>query len=188
MVHYRRNRIAGGTYFFTVTLRDRQSAYLMRFIDNLRLAFRQTQHARPFQIDAIVVLPEHLHAIWTLPEGDDDYAGRWRMIKSHFTHALANLNAPITRNAKGEYDLWQRRYWEHTIRDALDFERHVDYIHYNPVKHGLVTQVTEWPHSSFHRYVREGKLPSDWLGTDAKDGRVGEIGEAASAINKRRHR
>jgi len=106
----------------------------------------------PCAIDAMVVLPDHIHAIWTLPEDDADYVGRWRLLKSGFAHAVVKAGVGLTRNAKGEYNLWQRRYWEHTIRDEADFERHVDYIHYNPVKHGPVGRVADWPCSSFHRF------------------------------------
>ncbi|MES2354165.1 MAG: transposase [Pseudomonadota bacterium] len=169
MVNYRRNRLAGGTYFFTATLQDRQSTYLTTYIDELRQAIRHTLESHPFQIDAIVVLPEHLHTIWTLPAGDADYSGRWRMIKSRFTRLLVKQGANITRNKKGEYDVWQRRYWEHTIRDYAGLQRHVDYTHYNPVKHGFVTRVSDWPYSSFHRYVGEGLLPPDWAGVDVED-------------------
>ena len=174
MVNYRRNRLAGATYFFTVTLHDRHSQHLTTHIDALRQAFRAAHKAKPFQIDAIVVLPEHLHTIWTLPEGDADYAGRWRMIKSRFTRLLAKRGIAMTRNTKGEYDLWQRRYWEHTILDDLDLQRHADYIHFNPVKHGLVQRVADWPHSSFHREVRRGMLPEDWAGTEISDAGFGE--------------
>ncbi|MDE2309266.1 MAG: transposase [Betaproteobacteria bacterium] len=166
MVNYRRNRVAGGTYFFTVTLRDRHATFLTAHIDALHKVFRDTQQAKPFQIEAIVVLPDHVHTVWRLPADDADYAGRWRMIKSRFTRMLAQCGAAITRNAKGEYDLWQRRYWEHTIRGDLDLQRHVDYIHYNPVKHGLVKRVADWPYSSFHRYVRQGIVQPDWATAD----------------------
>jgi putative transposase len=176
MVHYRRNRIPGGTYFFTVTLRDRRSAILIDHIDALRGVLRRTLQQRPFVIDAMVVLPEHIHAVWTMPSGDADYAGRWKLIKSCFTRELVKLGVGLSRNVRGEYDLWQRRYWEHTIRDEDDFARHVDYILYNPVKHGLVERVVDWPYSSFHRYVRKGLYSSDWAGVDIEshDGDFGE--------------
>ena len=175
MVQYRRNRVAGGTYFFTVTLWERKSATLIDRIDDLRKAFRGVLKERPFRIDAMVVLPDHLHVVWTLPPGDADYAGRWRMIKSRFTHAVAKAGIDLSHNAKGEFNLWQRRYWEHTVRDEKDFERHIDYIHYNPVKHGWVNQVHEWPHSTFHRYVRMGIYPKDWAGVkNADSDRFGE--------------
>ena len=162
MVAYRRNFVPGGTYFFTVTLRDRASRVLVERIDDLRAAYRRVHSERPFETVAIVVLPDHLHCVWTLPEGDADYSGRWRAIKSRFTMACRKADLPMTKNAAGEYDLWQRHFWEHTIRDERDFENHVSYIHFNPVKHGYAQRAADWPHSSFHRYVRDGFLPIDW--------------------------
>ena len=162
MVHYRRNWLPGGSYFFTATLRHRQSTMLVDHVDALRAAFRHVRCQRPFVIDAMVVLPDHLHAIWTLPPNDADYAGRWRAIKSRFTRTLIKDGVKLARNAKGEYDLWQRRYWEHTLRDRIDLTRHVDYIHFNPVKHGYVASAAEWPFSSFHRYVKTGILAAEW--------------------------
>src|SRR5262249_42263323 len=161
MVRYRRNFISGGTFFFTVALADRRSSALVDHIASLRAAFRQTRRERPFAIDAIVVLPDHLHAIMTLPPEDADFSGRWRRIKGLFTRAVVRSGISASRDQRGEFDLWQRRFWEHTVRDDVDFARHVDYIHYNPVKHGLVTRVNDWLHSSFHRYVRQGILPED---------------------------
>jgi putative transposase len=163
MVRYRRNLIAGGTYFFTVTVADRRSAVLVDNIASLREAFRTTRRERPFAIDAMVVLPDHLHVLMTLPRDDADYSGRWRRIKSLFTRLVAP-RLSIEPNSRGEYALWQRRFWEHTIRSDLDFERHAGYIHYNPIKHRLVSSVADWPYSSFHRYVRLGILPNDWAG------------------------
>ncbi len=162
MVRYRRNFIAGGSFFFTVTLRDRRAALLVEHIELLRAAFAATKAKRPFQIEAMVVLPDHLHAIWVLPEGDVDYSGRWRAIKSGFVRGLARTGVPVARNAKGEADIWQRRYWEHTLRDEADFTAHCDYIHYNSVKHGLVSHPAEWPHSSIHRFIERGIYPPDW--------------------------
>lgn len=162
MVLYRRNRVAGGTYFFTVTLRNRSSDLLVRHIADLRSAFRSVRDERPFTIAAIVVLPDHLHTLWTLPQMDADYSGRWRAIKSRFTRLLRNAGIEMERDGRGEYRLWQRRFWEHTIRDDPDYQPHVDYIHWNPVKHGLVPRPIDWPHSSFRRYVRMGILPRDW--------------------------
>jgi putative transposase len=177
MVLYRRIRVAGGTYFFTVTLRDRTSTLLVERIDQLCEALRETKQVRPFYIDAMVVLPEHLHAIWTLPADDDDFSGRWRAIKAQFTRALVGNGVGIRRNPKGEYNLWQRRFWEHTVRDEPDLRRHVEYIHFNPVKHGLVTQVRDWLYSSFHRYVRAGVYPLDWAGSTDPDNEVSGFGE-----------
>lgn len=164
MVRYRRNCVPGGTYFFTVTLADRTSSVLIDHINVLRAAFRIARQERPFTIDAIVILPDHLHSIWTLPPDDADFSGRWRRIKASFTHRLAAAGVPVERHRNGDYALWQRRFWEHTIRDEADFARHVDYVHFNPVKHVLVSRVRDWPHSSFHAYVRRGVLPADWAG------------------------
>lgn len=176
MVIYRRNRITGGTYFFPVILRDRKSTVLIERIDLLRTAFRAVKRSQPFRIDAMVILPEHLHAVWTLPPEDNDYSGRWRAIKAQFTRTLAPSGHRMARNPKGEYDLWQRRFWEHTIRDDEDLRRHVEYIHFNPVKHGHVARVGDWPYSTFHRYVRLGVCLPDWAG-EAEDDAGVEWGE-----------
>jgi putative transposase len=162
MVAYRRNFVPGGTYFFTVTLRDRSSRVLVERIDDLRAAYARVQRDRPFTTDAIVVLPEHLHCMWTLPEGDADYSGRWRAIKSRFTMACRKAGLPMLKDSSSAYDLWQRRFWEHTIRDERDFENHVSYIHFNPVKHGHALRPVDWLHSSFHRYVRDGVIQDEW--------------------------
>jgi putative transposase len=164
---------------FTLTVEDRRSKILIEHISALRTAFRQTRRERPFAIDAIVVLPDHLHVVLTLPDGDADFAGRWRRIKGSFSTRLLRNGLAIKRHASGELALWQRRYWEHTIRDDADFARHVDYIHYNPVKHGLVTRVRDWPYSSFRHYVRRGILPSDWAG-DPSESAAG-YGERSSS-------
>jgi putative transposase len=172
MVRYRRNRVAGGTFFFTLALDDRRSTALVDHIGALRAAFRAARQERAFVLDAIVILPDHLHVVMTLPADDADFAGRWRRIKGHFSSSLLGKKTPIQRRANGELALWQRRYWEHTVRDEEDFARHVDYIHYNPVKHGLVTRVRDWPYSSFHLYARRGILPEDWAG-DINESRSG---------------
>jgi putative transposase len=164
MVRYRRNFNAGGTFFFTVTLVDRRSQALTQHVDALRAAVQEIQCSHPFTIDAAVILPDHLHIIMTLPEDDTDYPNRWRLIKRRFTERIMKSGTAVARQRNGELLLWQRRYWEHTIRDDSDFERHVDYIHFNPVKHRLAGRVCDWPHSSFHRYVKHGLLPQDWAG------------------------
>jgi putative transposase len=176
MTSYRRNFIAGGSFFFTVNLADRRLHLLIDQVEGLRAAFRQTRLSHPFAIDAMVVLPDHLHAIWTLPEGDADFAGRWRLIKSTFSRNLPmGETISHSRLKKGERGIWQRRFWEHTIRNEDDFARHFDYIHINPVKHGLVTRVQDWPHSSFHRMVERGVYPADWAGDVASlEGDFGE--------------
>jgi putative transposase len=142
MTNYRRNRVAGGCFFFTVNLAERRLRLLIEHLDILRTAFRYTRRRHPFNIDAIVILPDHLHAIWSLPDGDSDFALRWRL---------------------------------HTIRNDDDYARHMDYIHFNPVKHGLVHRVRDWRHSSFHRLVRLGVYPDDWAG-DVRDGEM-DFGE-----------
>jgi putative transposase len=164
MVKYRRNFLPGGTFFITATLADRRSRMLVEHIEPLRSAMRLTRRRYPFALDAIVILPDHLHVVMTLPEADADFSIRWSLIKRRFTRAVVSAGVPVVRRVQGEVALWQRRFWEHTIRDDRDFDRHVDYIHYNPVKHCLVTRVRDWPYSSFHRYVRLGLLPPDWGG------------------------
>jgi REP-associated tyrosine transposase len=125
----------------------------------------------PFDIDAIVILPEHLHAIMTLPANDADFSGRWHRIKGHFTTHAVRAGLAVERDHRGEYPVWQKRFWEHTIRDEADLARHVDYIHFNPIKHGLAVRVRDWPFSSFHQFVRRGLLPKDWAGTVTASGR-----------------
>ncbi len=169
MVRYRQTVVPGGTFFFTVTLADRRSSALVDHVGLLRSAFRHARGRLSFAVDAIVVLPDHLHAILTLPPGDSDFSGRWKAIKATFTRSILATGTTVTRDHRGEYLLWQRRFWEHTIRDDRDFERCANYIHFNPVKHGLASAPVTWPYSSLHRYIRAGILPCDWGG----DGRVG---------------
>ena len=170
MTEYRRNLLPGGVYFFTVNLADRRSSALTVNISLLRNALATVKREMPFKTIAIVVLPDHLHCIWALPEGDCDYPTRWKKIKAVFSRSLpVGERRSASRVAKGERGVWQRRYWEHTARDDEDLRRHVDYIHYNPVKHGHAATAADWPYSSFHRYVREGVYPADWAG-DGMDG------------------
>jgi putative transposase len=176
MSSYRRAKIEGGIFFFTVILADRSSDLLVREIDRLRRAYREAKAKQPFENEAICILPDHLHVLWSLPAGDSEFASRWMRIKANFSRGLpASAARSASKVAKREKGIWQRRYWEHAIRDDADFERHVDYIHYNPVKHRLVSRVADWPHSSFHRYVERGILPADW-GGDATD-TAGQFGE-----------
>jgi putative transposase len=179
MVLYRRNFLPGGTYFFTLTLADRRSSVLLDHVGLLRGAFRRARHERPFSVEAIVVLPDHLHTILTLPLDDADYSGRWRLIKTLFSNGVLATSGAIRRHRTGELALWQRRFWEHTIRSEEDFSRHVEYVHFNPVKHGLVPRVRDWPYSSFHRYVRQGVLPADW---------AGDVSEVAHGYGERSNR
>ncbi len=164
---YLRNRTQGGTYFFTLALANRvNNPLLLSNLDVLRNAFRATFEGHPVQMEAVVILPEHLHCIWRLPPGDSDYATRWALIKGRFSRALPRAEmVSSSRRAKGERGVWQRRYWEHLIRDDLDYVRHVEYIHFNPVKHGYVKRPVDWPHSSFKRWVRRGMYAPDWGST-----------------------
>ena len=168
MPRYIRARIPGGTFFFTVALLERRRRLLVEHVDVLRAAFRKVRRRYPFTIDAIVILPDHFHTVWTLPPGDADFSTRMRLIKSTFSRAIPPTeHLSAVRSARGERGVWQRRFWEHAIRDEDDLRLHLDYTHYNPVKHGHVRQVREWPHSSFHRYVEAGTYPPDWGGTVA---------------------
>ena len=177
MPRYRRSLVPGATYFFTVALADRSGALLTEPIERLRDAYRATQRKRPFRTIAICVLPEHLHAVRELPPGDADFSRRWSEIKGGFSRHFATASArSMSKRQKREKGLWQRRFWEHQIRDEHDLQQHVDYIHHNPVKHGLVRRVADWPYSSFHREVRRGELPIDWAG-DAGDDLPGRAGE-----------
>jgi putative transposase len=172
MAKYRRNFVPGGTYFFTVVTEGRRpflTDELARRI--LRDAMRRIRAQRPFTIDAFVLLPDHLHAVWTLPADDAAYPLRWKRIKERFTSeflASAGEESIISasRSYKGERGVWQRRYYEHTVRDEADLKRCIDYIHINPLKHGLVDCVADWPWSSFHRYVALGEYSLGW-GSDA---------------------
>jgi putative transposase len=176
MPQYIRARIKGSIFFFTVVLADRRSHLLIDEIDRFRHCYRIAQKSHPFETIAICLLPDHLHALWAMPEGDEDFSKRWSLIKSGFSRGLhPSHSRSASKISKREKGIWQRRYWEHAIRDDRDFERHVDYIHFNPVKHGHVTPVSDWPHSSFHRYVERGLLAADW-GGDMRDIR-GSFGE-----------
>ena len=162
-MRYRRSLIPGCTFFFTVNLADRQRDLLTAHIDTLRGVTRLIRQRHPFEIVAMVVLPDHLHAIWRLPQGDADYPKRWSLIKAGFARRIPKTEAiRASRVAKRERGIWQRRYWEHQIRDDTDLTRHVDYVHFNPVKHGYVDRAAEWPFSSIHRFVREGKVLETW--------------------------
>ena len=175
MSNYIRNQIAGATYFFTLALAERNTKLLTDNIDLLRLAYQRANVLYPFTTIAICILPEHIHAIWQMPIDSGDYALRWRMIKSQFSRNFSaneqRSNSKIKHREKG---IWQRRYWGHQIKDDVDLQRHVDYIHYNPVKHGLVSNVKEWPHSTFHRYVKQGIVTENWGNGFDEKGMFGE--------------
>jgi len=164
MRSYIRAKEKGATYFFTINLAERHNNdLLIANIDILRQAFRQTKQKHPFIMEACVILPEHLHCIWRLPEGDDDYSKRWRLIKTYFSkNIILNEYISNSRKQKKERGIWQRRFWEHLIRDEEDYQNHVDYIHYNPVKHGYVQQAIDWRYSSFHLWVKRKAYPIHW--------------------------
>jgi putative transposase len=175
MPNYRRARVPGGCWFFTVNLLDRRSSLLTEQIGAFREATRWTLEHYPFHADAFVVLPEHMHAVWTLPAGDTDFSIRWRMIKSRFARSIPREEARgCLRQARGERGIWLRRFWEHLIREEADYARHIEYCYINPVKHALVRRVRDWPHSSFHRDVAAGIFPEDWAGEVDVAGEFGE--------------
>jgi putative transposase len=165
-MEYRRAKIAGGKFFFTTITHSRRKFLCEpENIILLRQAFRQVIAEYPFVIDAIVILPEHIHCLWTLPPGDSDFSTRWRLIKSYFSSRCdAKYKGKISasRQKKGEQAVWQRRFWEHQIKDEHDFQRHVDYIHYNPVRHGYVKAPKDWQYSSFMSYVEKGIYDINW--------------------------
>lgn len=176
MPNYRRAKVKGGTYFFTINTLDRNKGLLTRHINELRQSFNHVKKQLPFKLDALVIFPDHFHMVMTLPQNDDDYSSRLRLIKEGFTKRL-NLNTTdhlsrITRNEKG---VWQRRFWEHQIRDEEDYINHIHYCYINPVKHRWVKRVRDWPYSSFHRDVKRGLFPIDWAGCGDFEGRFGEV-------------
>ena len=166
-------------YFFTVNLADRSRRLLVERVDLLRDSVRQVRSAHPFTIVAWVVLPDHLHAVWMLPPDDADFSTRWMLIKAGFSRRVeGGESIRESRRIKGERGIWQRRFWEHQIRDDDDLQRHVDYVHINPVKHGHANRASDWPYSSIHRYIRAGEMAVDWSAAPdvvvADGGRFGE--------------
>ena len=176
MSDYRRYFVPGGSYFFTINLLERRNnRMLVTQIDALREAVRKTKLERPFRMDGWVVLPEHMHLMITLPTDDTDFSNRIKAIKIRFNRAIPAIERRSdVRVAKGERGIWQRRFWEHVIRDERDFEKHLDYLHFNPVKHGHVARVQDWPHSTFHRWVERGVYSMDWARGDVTDVDIGE--------------
>ena len=177
MPNYIRNYQAGASYFFTINISDRQSQLLTTYIDELRLAYQKTQQKMPFTTDAIIILPDHIHTIWTLPENDNDYPTRIRLLKSYFSRQLpahVKRTNNQSRQGKSETGVWQRRYWEHTLQNEIDYNRHMDYIHYNAVKHGYAENPADWKHSTFMREVDNGRYDLNWAGDDYEDSRLGE--------------
>jgi putative transposase len=178
MSTYVRADTPGATYFFTVCLHDRGARWLVDHVAELRSCVAEVKARHPFDIEAMVVLPEHVHALWRLPVDDADFSTRWMLIKEGFSRRLQELGVlqgqPVRRGSSGELGVWQRRFWEHQVRDEDDLAKHVDYIHFNPVKHGWVLRAADWPYSSLHRFVREGRLPADWGLSAAIEGVFGE--------------
>jgi len=211
MAEYRRFYQSGGSYFFTVVTYNRMPILTTsENLSRLHQSFKHVMNQHSFTIEAMVILPDHLHCIWQLPPGDSDFSTRWRLIKRYFSitkdkpvnpvrmsstfqlddsHGALNpvfalkgilssspIQAPIeaglrTRQAvgfsngvteRGEKNIWQRRFWEHFLRDEEDWRRHIDYIHYNPVKHGYVQNPADWPHGSFQKALQEGLYPIGW--------------------------
>ena len=180
MATFRRSTVAGATYFFTVNAHQCQKVLTKPpFYQALKQSLKAVKERYPFAIEAFVLLPDHLHCIWTLPESDADYSMRWNIIKRGVSQQVRDLIvAPVSpsRRKRGELGSWQRRFWEHQIRNERDFEKHVEYIHWNPVKHGYVKHVRNWPYSSFHRFVERGIYPLDWAGGPCmNDGAFGEM-------------
>jgi putative transposase len=166
MPNYRRAWHPGGTYFFTVNLLQRHGNDLLtRQIALLGNVVRSVRARHPFHIHGWVVLPDHLHCVIELPSNDTDFATRWRLIKMNFSKSMPKgERLSRVRVARGERGIWQRRYWEHLIRNDADMQAHMDYVHFNPVKHGLVRHVSDWPYSTFHQLVEQGIYPQDWGG------------------------
>jgi putative transposase len=183
MSNYRRAKMPGGCYFFTVVTYRRQPLLIhpeSRRI--LRESILETRRDHPFVIEAWVLLPEHMHCLWSLPPGDSDYSTRWSIIKGRFSKRARELfRRPEWLNESKakhrESTLWQRRFWEHEIRDQEDFNRHFDYVHWNPVKHGHVTRSADWPYSTFHRYALQGLYPPNWGGNGMDHWSPGKFAE-----------
>ena len=184
MTDYRRLHTPGGTWFFTVNLAQRRNnALLVHRVNALREAIGWVKAAHPFRIDAMVILPDHLHAIWTLPADDCAFGMRWSLIKARFSRSIPSDEfRRESRRKRGERGIWQRRFWEHQIRSEADMQSHIDYIHFNPLKHRLVSRVSDWPFSSFHRFVRNG-----WCGLELNKAPADPIGGAGESPDKPGH-
>lgn len=168
MPNYRRARTSGGAYFFTVVTYHRQPILCRdESIETMKDVVKNVMTSHPFDVDAWVTLPDHIHCLWTLPEGDSDYSTRWALIKKEFTKRTRGslelrANPTLSRIRHREAAVWQRRFWEHQIRDETDHAAHMDYIHFNPVKHGLVESPIDWPHSTFQVCIEQGRYEKDW--------------------------
>ena len=169
MTEYRRFYIPNALWFFTVNLAERKNnRLLIEQIDLLGQAFRYVKTRKPFYMNAVVIMPDHLHCIWRLPPEDGDYSIRWNLLKGYFSRKISTgERISNSRQKRRERGIWQRRFWAHLIEDQKDLNRHIDYIHWNPVKHGHVKRVVEWPYSSFHQYIKQGVYSNDWGGGNA---------------------
>lgn len=174
--NYRRSRVKGGTYFFTVNTLNRQQELLIRHIDTLRDAFKSVKNRHPYHLDALVILPDHFHMVMTLPQNTDDYSTIIRLTKSEFSKRVKarGIISHQSRQRRKEQMVWQRRFWEHQIRDDDDYRRHIDYCYINPVKHGYVNKIIDWPYSTFDRGVKRGIYPKGWGGRVDFSGKFGE--------------
>jgi putative transposase len=183
MPEYRRLQTKGGTFFFTVVTFRRQPILTAEAVRQaLREGIHRARQSLPFKIEAWVLLPNHLHAIWTLPPEDNNYAARWAIIKREVSKCCGRQfsipeNLSDSKQKRQESGIWQRRFWEHQIRDDLDFQRHMNYLHWNPVKHGYVRKLADWPFSSFHRLAAEGIYPPDWGGDSIDEAEAINFGE-----------
>jgi putative transposase len=158
MSEYKRFYQPGGHYFFTLVTHKRKSLFnIPENITHLKTAIQKVKTEYPFKLEAMVLLPDHLHCIWKLPNDSQDFSTRWRLIKRYFSMQVV---APL--NHRHEKQVWQRRFWEHAIRNERDWQQHIDYIHYNPVKHGYAVSAKEWPHSTFHLWVQKGLYDAHW--------------------------
>ena len=176
MTSYRRIHTANATWFFTVNLAERKNNHLLvEQIDLLRASFRYVKQRKAFIINAVVIMPDHLHCIWTLPPEDSDYSTRWNLLKGHFSRGIVQgERVSESRSKRRERGIWQRRFWAHLIVDQNDLNQHIDYIHWNPVKHGFVQKVADWRYSSFHQFVKQGVYPSTWGCSGKFDMNAGE--------------
>jgi putative transposase len=190
MPDYRRWFREGGTYFFTVVTYNRRNIFSNELARSfLHRAIAEVMAFRPFEMQGIVLLPNHCHCIWKMPDDDENFSVRWQMIKRRFTKSWLNrrgddVPVSVSRTKRGERGVWQRRFWEHLIVDQQDLARHMDYIHYNPVKHRYTRCPHQWEHSSFHRWVREGVYEMDWVCQCNQDNEIPDFKDIAHSVGE----
>ncbi len=185
MPNYRRDQTPGGTWFFTVVAFKRRPIFCQQqFRESLQRSIIRTGEVLPFKINAWVLLPDHLHCVWTLPDNDAEFSMRWKLIKQYVSRECQSYfpghdDFSVAKKKRRESSIWQRRFWEHRIRSERDFAKHLDYLHFNPVKHGHCNNPADWPYSSFHRYQAKGFYPKDWATTESpKFNQKTKFGEA----------